>query len=51
MEPTLRVGLAGLGSVSRTILYNIQTIENVHLTAVADVRQEPLERTWSVVRQ
>ena len=44
MEPTLRVGLAGLGSVSRTILYNIQTIENVQLTAVADVRQEPLER-------
>ena len=39
MEPTLRVGLAGLGSVSRTILYNIQTIENVQLTAVADVRQ------------
>ena len=44
MEPTLRVGLAGLGSVSRTILYNIQNIENVQLTAVADVRQEPLER-------
>ncbi|MDE2837046.1 MAG: Gfo/Idh/MocA family oxidoreductase [Chloroflexota bacterium] len=44
MEPTLKVGLAGLGSVSRTILYNIQNIENVQLTAVADVRQEPLER-------
>ena len=44
MEPTLRVGLAGLGSVSRTILHNIQTIENVRLTAVADIRQEPLDR-------
>ena len=44
MEPTLRVGLAGLGSVSRTILYNIQNIENVQLTAVADVRQEPRDR-------
>lgn len=44
MEPELKVGLAGLGSVSRTILHNIQTIPNVKLTAVADVRQEPLDR-------
>ena len=43
MEPELKVGLAGLGSVSRTILHNIQTIPNVKLTAVADVRQEPLD--------
>jgi len=44
MEPELKVGLAGLGSVSRTILHNIQTIPNVKLTAVADIRQEPLDR-------
>ena len=44
MEPELKVGLAGLGSVSRTILHNIETIPNVKLTAVADLRQEPLDR-------
>jgi len=44
MEPLLRIGLAGLGSVSRTILHNIQTIPNVKLTAAADIREEPLDR-------
>ena len=35
MEPELKVGLAGLGSVSRTILHNIQKIPDVKLTALA----------------
>ena len=43
MGAVLRVGLAGLGSVSRTILGSVDTIENVKLTAVADIRQEPLD--------
>ncbi|HEY3117127.1 MAG TPA: Gfo/Idh/MocA family oxidoreductase [Chloroflexota bacterium] len=43
-EPVLRVGLAGVGSVSRTILPEIESIPNVKLAAVADVRQEPLDR-------
>ncbi len=43
MGPVLRVGLAGLGSVSRTILGTVDTIEDVKLTAVADIRQEPLD--------
>ena len=44
MGPVLKVGLAGVGSVSRTILHNIQKIPDVKLTAVADVREEPLQR-------
>jgi len=44
MEPVLRVGLAGVGSVSRTILPEIEAVPNVKLTAVADIRQEPLDR-------
>ena len=44
MEPVLKVGLAGVGSVSRTILHNIEKMPNVKLTAVADVREEPLEQ-------
>ncbi len=43
MAPVLKVGLAGLGSVSRTILGTVDTIEDVKLTAVADIRQEPLD--------
>ena len=43
MEPELKVGLAGLGSVSRTALDSIDTIPNVKLMAVADIRQEPLD--------
>ncbi len=43
MEPVLRVGLAGLGSVARTILGSVDSIEGVKLTAVADIRQEPLD--------
>ncbi len=43
MGAVLRVGLAGLGSVSRTILGSVDTIEDVKLTAVADIRQEPLD--------
>ncbi|MCH7608209.1 MAG: Gfo/Idh/MocA family oxidoreductase [Chloroflexi bacterium] len=42
IEPVLKVGLAGVGSVSRTILHNIQKIPGVKLTAVADIREEPL---------
>ena len=47
MAPTLKVGLAGLGSVSRTVLSNVDKVPNVKLTAVADVRQEPLDRVVS----
>ena len=47
MAPTLNVGLAGLGSVSRTVLGNVNKVPNVKLTAVADVRQEPLDRVAS----
>ena len=43
MGPVLRVGIAGLGSVSRTILGSVDAIEGVKLTAVADIRQEPLD--------
>ena len=43
MGSVLRVGLAGLGSVSRTILGSVDTIEDVKLTAVADIRQEALD--------
>lgn len=39
----LRVGLAGVGTVSRTILPGIESIPNVTLSAVADIRQEPLD--------
>ena len=35
IEPVLKVGLAGVGSVSRTILHNIQKIPGAKLTAVA----------------
>jgi phthalate 4,5-cis-dihydrodiol dehydrogenase len=42
-DPVLRVGLAGVGSVSRTILPEIEAAPNVKLAAVADVRQEPLD--------
>lgn len=44
MGPVLKVGLAGVGSVSRTILHNIQKIPDVKLTAVADIREEPLQQ-------
>lgn len=44
MERELRVGLAGVGSVARTILPAIEAMPNVKLAAVADVRQEPLDR-------
>ena len=44
MEPVLKVGVAGLGSVSRTVLPNIEKVPNVKLTAVADLREEPLEK-------
>ncbi len=44
MEPVLKVGVAGIGSVSRTILHNIGTIDDVKLTAVADLRQEALDK-------
>ena len=44
MEPELKVGLAGLGSVSRMALNSIDAVPNVKLTAVADIRQEPLDR-------
>lgn len=43
MGSVLRVGLAGLGSVARTILGSVDSIEGVKLTAVADIRQEPLD--------
>ena len=43
MERELRVGLPGIGSVSRTILPEIEGAPNVKLAAVADVRQEPLD--------
>jgi len=44
MPRELKVGLAGVGSVSRTILPEIEQAQNVKLVAVADVRQEPLDR-------
>ena len=43
MAAVLRVGLAGLGSVSRMILGSVDAIEGVKLTAVADIRPEPLD--------
>lgn len=43
-EPVLKVGLAGIGSVSRTVLPELEGASNVKLAAVADVRQEPLDR-------
>ena len=43
MRSMLRVGIAGLGSVARTILGSVDFIEGVKLTAVADIRQEPLD--------
>ena len=43
MEPVLRVGLAGLGSVSRMILGSVDLIDGAKLAAVADIRPEPLE--------
>ena len=43
MDSVLKVGLAGVGSVSRTILSNIETIPGVQLTGIADVRQEALD--------
>jgi phthalate 4,5-cis-dihydrodiol dehydrogenase len=43
-EPVLRMGLAGIGSVSRTVLPELEHAPNVKLAAVADVRQEPLDR-------
>jgi phthalate 4,5-cis-dihydrodiol dehydrogenase len=44
---TLKVGIAGLGSVSRTVLGNVNKVPDVKLTAVADLRQEPLARAAS----
>jgi phthalate 4,5-cis-dihydrodiol dehydrogenase len=43
MKPVLKVGLAGLGSVSRRILPNFEAVPDVKLTAVADIRQEALD--------
>jgi phthalate 4,5-cis-dihydrodiol dehydrogenase len=43
MGNVLRIGLAGIGSVSRQVLPELETAENVKLTAVADVRQEALD--------
>ena len=43
MDSVLKVGLAGVGSVSRTILSNIETIPGVQLTGIADIRQEALD--------
>src|SRR5436190_13687687 len=43
-EKVLKIGLAGLGSVSRQVLPNIAAAPNVQLVAVADTRQEPLDR-------
>ena len=43
MGPVLKVGLAGLGSVSRMALPSIAAVSDVKLTAVADVRQEALD--------
>ena len=42
-EPVLRIGLAGIGSVSRTVLPEIEHAPNVKLQAVADVRQDALD--------
>jgi phthalate 4,5-cis-dihydrodiol dehydrogenase len=47
MAATLKVGIAGLGSVSRTVLGNVNKISAVKLTAVADLRREPLDRAAS----
>jgi phthalate 4,5-cis-dihydrodiol dehydrogenase len=44
---TLKVGIAGLGSVSRTVLGNVNKVPDVKLTAVADLRPEPLARAAS----
>ena len=44
MESVLRIGLAGIGSVSRQVLPELETAANVKLTAVADIRQEALDR-------
>src|SRR5437764_4854937 len=43
-ERVLRIGLAGIGSVSRQVLPEVEAAENVKLAAVADVREEALER-------
>lgn len=45
MAGELKIGLAGLGSVSRMILPNFKAVPGVKLTAVADTRQEPLDQT------
>jgi phthalate 4,5-cis-dihydrodiol dehydrogenase len=47
MPPTLRVGLAGLGVVSRSIMPSIQGTANVQFTAVADIREEALAEASS----
>lgn len=47
MAATLKVGIAGLGSVSRTVLGNVNKVQDVKLTAVADLRREPLDRAAS----
>ena len=44
MERELRIGLAGVGSVSRMVLPEIEAASNVRLAAVADIRQEPRDR-------
>jgi phthalate 4,5-cis-dihydrodiol dehydrogenase len=43
VEKVLRIGLAGIGSVSRQVLPELETAANVKLTAVADIRQEALD--------
>lgn len=44
MEPVLRVGLAGFGSVTRAIIPAIAAMPNAKLTAVATPRQEPRDQ-------
>jgi phthalate 4,5-cis-dihydrodiol dehydrogenase len=44
MEPVLRIGLAGLGSVSRQIPAAFEATPGAKLTAVADIRPEALDR-------
>jgi len=44
MGAVLRIGLAGVGSVSRTILPEIEAAPDVRLVAVADLRQEALDQ-------
>jgi phthalate 4,5-cis-dihydrodiol dehydrogenase len=43
MKPVLRLGIAGLGGAAAQVLPAIQTLEQIELTAVADVRKEAIE--------